>query len=195
MSIFYWVIALLLVGMGGFTGYSNWKTYFDARKERESYLKKHPDAEVVKFGFTRAGLYILLAVLCFVIAGLMLVRPGGQEVSQSDALSQCVVYVGLGLFSLAMLGEAMADDRIIATPESFIYEADEIRYKNVRNVVIQTGWFKSCYLVFSGKQVAIAKKPAIWVDEHWKDWKTNKKQSYTTRKERRAAARAQRERG
>ena len=56
--MFYWVIALLLVGMGGYTGYTNWSTYFKAKKVREQFLKTHPDAEVIKNGQTLSLIHI-----------------------------------------------------------------------------------------------------------------------------------------
>lgn len=93
-----------------------------------------------------------------------------------------------------MIGEALMDDQIIVSEDVMVFEDQIIRFKNIRSITIGKGWFKSSYLVLSqGKELPIDKKTAQRIETLWSEWKKNRKQSFKTRKERRAAARKERE--
>lgn len=193
MEIFYWIIAILLIGMGGFVGYSNWKVYFAARKLREQFLKAHPDAKVIKTGVMKTWIYVFILVLGFTMGMFLLVSPNAAP-AQTSLTANGMVYIGLGIFALAMVGEALMDGKIIASDEAFIFEDQQIRFKNVRNVDIQKGFFKTSMLILTqGKELPISKNAAMQVEEIWEEWKKNRKENFhTSRKERRAAARRER---
>lgn len=193
MDAFYWIIALMLVGMGGFTGYSNWKTYFKAREVREQFLKTHSDAQVIKNGRVRLWIYIAMCIFCIAIGIMIFVMPV-NAMAASTKLAQGVVYFGIAIFAVAMIGEALMDDQIIVSEDVMVFEDQIIRFKNIRSITIGKGWFKSSYLVLSqGKELPIDKKTAQRIETLWSEWKKNRKQSFKTRKERRAAARKERE--
>lgn len=192
MDVFFWVIAVLLIGIGGYTGYLNWKGYFDAKKAREQFLKNHQDAQVVKLGRGRTWAYLAMCIACVVLAIMIFVMPASADLAQSQ-LSQGLVYVGLAVFSLAMLGEAMMDEEVISTPDGFLYESDVIRFKNIRSVTIGKGMFKnSVILMNQAKEFPVSKKMAMWTDAELEDWKRTRKETFHSRKERRAAARRER---
>lgn len=193
MEIFYWIIGILLIGMGGFVGYSNWKVYFAARKLREQFLKAHPDAKVIKVDVLKTWIYIFILILGFTMGMFLLVSPNAAP-AQTSLTANGMVYIGLGIFALAMVGEALMDGKIIASDEAFIFEDQQIRFKNVRNVDIQKGFFKTSMLILTqGKELPISKKAAKQIEELWEEWKKNRKENFhTSRKERRAAARRER---
>lgn len=194
MNIFYWVIALLLVGMGGYTGYTNWSTYFKAKKLREQFLKSHPDAEVIKSGQARGWLYILMLVFCAGLGIVLLNSPTSAGFDADTRLAQGVVYIGLGIFAFAMAGEAMMDSVLVATPDSLVYEDQVLKFKNIRGVTVGKGWFKSSYILLNqAKEIPVSKSIAMRVDALLVEWKQNRKATFRNRKERRAAARRERE--
>jgi len=194
MSMFYWVIALLLVGMGGYTGYTNWSTYFKAKKVREQFLKTHPDAEVIKNGQTRTWLYLLMLAFCVGLGIWLLVSPSSENFDVNTRISQAVVYIGLGIFAFAMAGEALMDSTLISSPEALVYEDQILKYKNIRGVNIGKGWFKSSYILLNqAQEIPVAKATALKVDALLVEWKRNRKETFRSRKERRAAARRERE--
>lgn len=196
MDIFFWIVAVLLVGIGGFTGYMNWKGYFEARKAREQYLKSHSDARIVRLGRGRIWAYSIMLAACVGLAIMIFVMPASTPDLEQNRLSQGLVYVGLAVFSLAMLGEAAMDEEVVSTPDSFLYESDIIRFKNLRTVNIGKGMFKNSFLVLNqGKEIPVSKKTAMWVDAEHEDWKRTRKETFRSRKERRAAARKERKAG
>lgn len=194
MTIFFWVVAILLVGLGGFTGYTNWKIYFEARKAREAFKAGHPDAQTHRQSSLRLWLYMIMLGACIGFAIMILFVPLSDPSQEESRYAQAVVYVGLAIFAIAMLGEALADHEIFYTPDGFLYEADIIRYKSIRTVTVQKGLFKNSSLALSnGKDLTVSKSTAAWIEEHFQEWKKTKRDTFKTRKERRAAARAQRE--
>lgn len=194
MNFFFWIIAALLVGMGGFTGYTSWKLYFDSKKMREHVLKTHQDTEVVHIGTMRIWMYAAMAAVCIALGIMILVMPTASQAVEEARYSQAVVYFGLAVFAFAMFGEAMTDSVIVLTPDAFLYEAGMIRFKNIRSVEVAKGWFKSSFILLTGaKEIAVSKKMAAWTDEQWNIWKKERKTTFKNRKERRAEARRKRE--
>lgn len=193
MDIFYWVIALMLIGMGGFVGYSNWKIYFVARQLRERFLKTHENAKVIKMSMTKTWIYVLVLLVGFGVGIFLLISPNAK-ITGSSALANGMVYIGLGVFALAMVGEALMDGQIIATEDAFVFEDQLIRFKNVRNVDVQKGFFKTSMLFLTqSKEMPVAKNTAIKIQELWLEWKKERKETaHTSRKERRAKARQER---
>lgn len=193
MDIFYWVIALMLIGMGGFVGYSNWKIYFSARQLRDRFLKTHENAKVIKMSMTKTWIYVLVLLLGFGTGIFLLVSPN-TKITGSSALANGMVYIGLGVFALAMVGEALMDGQIIATDDAFVFEDQLIRFKNVRNVDVQKGFFKTSMLFLTqSKEMPMSKNAAIKIEELWLEWKKDRKESaHSSRKERRAKARQER---
>lgn len=193
MDIFYWVIALMLIGMGGFVGYSNWKIYFAARQFRERFLKTHENAKVIKMSMTKVWIYVLVLLVGFGVGVFLLMSPNAK-ITGSSALANGMVYIGLGVFALAMVGEALMDGQIIATEDAFVFEDQLIRFKNVRNVDVQKGFFKTSMLFLTqSKEMPVAKNTAMKIQELWLEWKKERKETaHTSRKERRAKARQER---
>lgn len=193
MDIFYWIIAVLLIGMGGFVGYSNWKIYFASRKLREHFLQTHENAKVIKMSMTKIWIYVFVLLLGFGMGFYLVLNPN-SNITGSSALANGMVYVGLGVFALAMVGEAMMDGQIIATEDAFVFEDKLIRFKNVRNVDVQKGFFKTSMLYLTqSSEMPVAKNTAIKIQELWLEWKKDRKESaHTSRKERRAKARQER---
>lgn len=193
MDIFYWVIALMLIGMGGFVGYSNWKIYFAARQLRERFLKTHENAKVIKMSMTKVWIYVLVLLVGFGVGVFPLMSPNAK-ITGSSALANGMVYIGLGVFALAMVGEALMDGQIIATEDAFVFEDQLIRFKNVRNVDVQKGFFKTSMLFLTqSKEMPVAKNTAMKIQELWLEWKKERKETaHTSRKERRAKARQER---
>lgn len=193
MNIFFWIVAILLVGMGGFTGYTNWKAYMEARRARKQFLETHKDAETVKVGTVRVWMYAAMLVACILLAIMIFVMPASTPEMDQNRIAQALVYVGLAVFAFAMLGEGLMDEILIATPDGFLFESDVIRFKNVRGVSAGKGWFKSSFInLMGGKEIPVSKKTAKWVEEHLETWKKTRKETFRTRKERRAAARRER---
>lgn len=193
MDIFYWVIALMLIGMGGFVGYSNWKIYFATRQLRERFLKTHENAKVIKMSMTKVWIYVLVLLVGFGVGVFLLMSPNAK-ITGSSALANGMVYIGLGVFALAMVGEALMDGQIIATEDAFVFEDQLIRFKNVRNVDVQKGFFKTSMLFLTqSKEMPVAKNTAMKIQELWLEWKKERKETaHTSRKERRAKARQER---
>lgn len=194
MDIFFWVIAILLVGIGGYTGYLNWKGYLDAKKAREQFLKNHQDAKPVKIGQMRVWAYGLMVIACIGLSIAIFVMPASSAELENTRISQGLVYVGLAVFSIAMLGEAMMDETVISTPDGFLYESDVIRFKNIRSITVGKGMFKNSVIILNqAKEYPVSKKMAMWADAEYADWKRTRRETFRTRKERRAAARRERE--
>ena len=193
-NLFFWIIAALLVGMGGFTGYANWKLYFEAKKMREHVLKTHQSAKVIRLGQLRIWMYAAMAAVCMALGIMMLVMEPASQAVADARYSQAVVYFGLAVFAFAMFGEALTDSEVIQTPDAFLYEATLIRYRDIRTVTVAKGWFKSSMIVLSGaKEIPVSKKTAYWVEQELETWKKERKSTFKNRKERRMEARKKRE--
>lgn len=196
MDVFFWIVALLLIGMGGYTGYTNWKLYFECRKAREQFKQAHADVQMFQAGRLRVWLYLMMLGACIGLTIMIFVLPP-QAPNQGtmDRIGQGLVYVGLSIFALAMLGEGLADEQVLYTSDGFLYEKDVIRFKALRAVMVQKGMFKSSTLsLTNGKDVTVSNKMASWVQGQWAVWKENRKSQSKTRKERREAARENRRR-
>lgn len=194
MDIFFWIIAALLVGMGGFTGYTNWKLYFQSRKMREHVLKTHQNAKEVHVGTVRIWMYAAMFAACIGLGIMILVMPAASEAVEETRYSQAIVYFGLAVFAAAMFGEALCDGTIVLTPDAILYEADLIRFKNIRAIKPAKGWFKSSMIYMTNaKELAVSKKMAAWTMEEWEKWKEEKKSAPKSRKERRLEARRKRD--
>lgn len=194
MNFFFWIIAALLVFMGGYTGYSNWKLYFQSKKMREHVLKTHQDAREIHMSMTRVWLYAAMGAACIGLGIMILVMPASSEAMEEARYSQGIVYFGLAVFAFAMFGEALTDSVIVLTPDAFLYEADLIRFKNIRSIQVAKGWFKSSFINVNGsKELAVSKKMATWTQEQLDNWKKERKQTFRSRKERRQEARRKRE--
>lgn len=198
MDFFFWIIALLLIGMGGFTGYMNWKAYLESRKAKAAFLSTHSDVKTVKVGTLRLWLYGIMFIACLGLAISMMfwTSNGPQATAQSQA-SQVTIYFGLAIFSFGMIGEALMDAEIFSVPDGFLYESEFIRYKNIRSITPAKGLFKSSFITtIQGSQVkelSVSYKLAQWVDKAWESWKETRKSKYSSRKERRIAARKAKE--
>lgn len=194
MNAFFWIMAALLVGLGGYTGYANWKTYLEAKKMREHMLSTNQDAKSVQIGTVRVWAYAAMAACCVALGVIIMIIDTGNPENDSARYAQGVIYFGLAVFAFAMFGEALTDSEMVAAPDAFLYGNEVIRYKNIRSVTATKGWFKSSMIVLSGaKEVAVSRKTALWVEEQWETWKKERKQSFKSRKERRLEARRKRE--
>lgn len=197
MELFFWIVALLLIVMGGFTGYMNWKAYFKAKKAKTTFLATHPEAKTVKVGMVRVWIYIAMFVACIGLAIFMATTNPETTGGSQAQLSQVIVYVGLAIFSFAMIGEALMDREVYSVSDGFLYESEFVRYKNIRSITPARGLFKSSFITTvhgsQAQELSVSHKLAQWADEKWEEWKQARKSSHPSRKERRIAARKARE--
>ncbi len=197
MEFFFWIVALLLIVLGGFTGYMNWKAYLEARKAKATFLATHPEAQPIKVGTLRVWIYIAMFVACIGLSIFMATtNPETAGGSQAQA-SQVTVYIGLAIFSFAMIGEALMDQEVYSVSDGFLYESEFIRYKNIRSITPARGFFKSSFITTvhgsQAQELSVSHKLAQWADEKWEEWKQARRSNHPSRKERRIAARQARE--
>ena len=197
MEFFFWIVALLLIILGGFTGYMNWKAYLEAQKAKTAFLATHPEAQKVKVGTLRVWIYVVMCIACVGLAIFMATtNPETAGGSQAQA-SQVTVYVGLAIFSFAMVGEALMDREIYTLSDGFLYESEFIRYKNIRSITPARGLFKSSFITTvhgsQAQELSVSHKLAQWAEEKWEEWKQARRSNHPSRKERRLAARRARE--
>lgn len=197
MDFFFWIIALLLVIMGGFTGYMNWKAYLESRKAKAAFLSTHSDVKTVKVGILRLWIYGIMFIACLGLAIFMMCLPTNPQVTAQSQASQVTVYFGLAIFSFGMIGEALMDAEVLSVSDGFLYESEFIRYKNIRSITPAKGLFKSSFITIiqgsQAKELSVSFKLAQWVDDAWENWKKTRKANYPSRKERRIAARKAKE--
>ncbi len=197
MEFFFWIVALLLIILGGFTGYMNWKAYLESRKAKAAFLATHPEAQTVKVGTLRVWIYVAMCIACVGLSIFMATtNPETAGGSQAQA-SQVTVYVGLAIFSFAMIGEALMDMEIYTVNDGFLYESEFIRYKNIRSITPARGLFKSSFITTvhgsQAQELSVSHKLAQWAEEKWEEWKQSRRSNHPSRKERRIAARRARE--
>lgn len=54
-TIIFWVLGAVVLVFGGYSNYTNWKTYFASKREKEIFMKNHHDAKVAIVGKTASG--------------------------------------------------------------------------------------------------------------------------------------------
>lgn len=173
-TIIFWVLGAVVLVFGGYSNYTNWKTYFASKREKEIFMKNHHDAKVAIVGKNRIWLCWAGAALCLGLASFMAMATQ-TDMDAAQRYSMSLVYFSLCVYLVAMAIEATTVSRICYTPEGFMYADTYRRYKQINGVEVG-GWvFKSSFIHFGNKeQVAVPKSLAVWVQESWVDWKKAK---------------------
>lgn len=173
-SILFWVLGGVVLVLGIYSNYTNWKTYFAAKKAKEEFMKNHPDAEVTYAGKNRPWFYTLFAVICLCLASFMVLAKN-VEMDFNQRFSMSLVYFALAVYLAAMAVEAQTDSRICYTPDGFIFTDKYMRYKQITSVEVGGNFFKSSFIHFGGKeQISTPKYIAAWVQENWVEWRKNR---------------------
>lgn len=173
-SIIFWVLGAVVLVLGIYTNYTNWKTYFASKKEKELFMKNHSDAETTVIGKNRPWLYSLFAIVCLCLASFMAMATQ-TDMDTNQRLSMSLVYFALAIYLVAMAVEAQTDSRVCYTPDGFIFSDSYMRYKQITSVEVGGAFFKSSFIHTGNKdQLAVPKYVAVWVQEHWVEWKTER---------------------
>lgn len=90
--------------------------------------------------------------------------------------SQVFVYLGLGIFSLAMVGQALTDSEIVYSQDAFMLVTEPIRFRNVNKVEVTKGILSPCTMTLAGnKEEVLPKTVARWLSAQLQTWKKEKK--------------------
>ncbi|MCF0245974.1 MAG: hypothetical protein HUJ55_04030 [Ileibacterium sp.] len=171
----FWVVAAIIVAMGVFSNYTNWKQYKASKEAKEIFMKNHKDAEVTELPKTRVWLFAGLCVLCLGLAVLMSVVKS-EEMSESTRWSQVLVYAGLSVFCFAMVPEALMDAKLVHTPDGFMYGDFYFRFKHMVGIVQSHNFLKSDKAILTGNKEEIIPKPvAKWAEPALLEYQARRK--------------------
>lgn len=174
-DLFFWILAVVIIGLGAYTNYTNWKTFFRSREEKEMFMKNHKDAVIERVTPYRYLMFAALAAVCIVFTVLIL-STNPQQTTGASRYSQAALYAGLAIFAIALIPESLMDSRICVCPDGILYETDYIRYKSINKIDIGNGFFKPTTMNLVGnKEVALPKAIAKWLLPRWEEWKINRK--------------------
>lgn len=175
-AILFWVLGAILLVMGIYTNWMNWKIFFASKTAKEEFMKNHPDAQIEITAKYRSWLWSLLGIVCLCLACVIL-YINGTELGFSERLAQSVVYFAIAIYTVALAVEAQTDHKICYTQDGFIFADTYIRYKSIQSVDVGGNFFKSSFIRQTGnKEMAVPKYVAVFAQEHWVEWKTDREQ-------------------
>lgn len=167
----FWILAIVMMALGIYTNFSNWKVYFEAKKVKEKFMKDNKGAEVARITKWRSWMFSLAAIACLCFGALLLnMESPGLETAAKWA--QAAVYLAIAVYLVGMAVEAQTFSKVCYTADGFVYSTAYVRFKSIMNVEVGHGIFKNSYMnLTGGKQTAIPKYLAEWIEQHWLDWK------------------------
>lgn len=180
-DIFFWVIAAIMIGLGGYSNYTNWTIFFKAREAKATFLKNHKDGQETRINKGRFWWFVLLAVVCLFFA-IYLSIADTESLSGASRWSQVAVYLGLCIFAIALIPENITDSKIVYTSDGFMFDTEYFRYKNINKFDIGNGFFKGTTMYMTGaKEIQLPKSIAKWALPQWEEYKENRREQRNRR--------------
>ena len=187
-NILMWIIAVFMIVIGAYTGYQNLKAWNQSKEVKAAFLKNNKDAKTVLISRSRAGGFVGLSAVSFALA--IFLGVANLDFEPSVRFSQVAVYLGLGVFSGAMVFQALMDSEVVYSSDAFVLATEVIRFRNINRLEVPKKGFwsftKPCFMVLAGnKEESIPKTVGRWLEGAMVTWKKERKETRRSAKGRR----------
>lgn len=173
-NLLMWIVAVFMIAIGSYTGYINWTTWKKAKDAKARFLQNNPGAKTVLVSRSRPWWFAALAALSLGLS--LFITVANLDFKPAVRYSQVFVYLGLGIFSLAMVGQALTDSEIVYSQDAFMLVTEPIRFRNVNKVEVTKGILSPCTMTLAGnKEEVLPKTVARWLSAQLQTWKKEKK--------------------